>query len=266
MSNSLKALLIVEGRGMEVDVFNRLSSVFKNLPFEIVPYQNNIHALYNRLKKDDFNVNIKDILREHANEEEEKILNQDFAYTYLIYDCDVHHAPKGDVRAFSSICSDNLRHLQEMAEYFADETDPTVGKLFINYPMMESLRDADCFFDANYKNAQIPIENKEAFTTYKMVTGRKKLANQRVDCWTIENFYDLILQNLFKLNQICYQTWQMPSYKQYRTIMDNHLVLKEEQETYMQSHILYVLNTSVLIPLEYTGESFFQKLITHNNS
>ncbi len=32
-----------------------------------------------------------------------------------------------------------------MTEYFVDETDPTIGKLYINYPMMESYRDCDEF-------------------------------------------------------------------------------------------------------------------------
>lgn len=260
MSDIHNALLIVEGSRTETDVFNQLSSVFDDLPFKIVSYKNNIHALYNRLKRDNFYVNIKDILIEKATDEERMILEQDFAYTYLIYDCDLHHAPKDDPRSFSVVCSENLKQLQEMAEYFIDETDPTIGRLFINYPMMESLRDANDFFDNNYANAKIFIEDKTAFTTYKTITGKTRLANKRVDCWTKENFCDLIRQNLFKLNQVCCQKWRMPPYKLYRTIMENHLVLKAEQKAYEREHILYVLNTSVLILLDHFGEQFHRKL------
>ena len=46
-----------------------------------------------------------------------------------------------------------------MLDFFNDETDQ--GKLFINYPMMESYRDCDAFFDENIEKAitSVPAEN-----------------------------------------------------------------------------------------------------------
>ncbi len=41
-----------------------------------------------------------------------------------------------------------------MVNYFVDETDPSIGKLYINYPMMESYRDCDTFFEEDYLLSQ----------------------------------------------------------------------------------------------------------------
>lgn len=57
-----------------------------------------------------------------------------------------------------------------MAEYFVDETDPSVGKLYINYPMMESYRDCDDFFDENYKSTMVSLP---AILSYKKDVGKE---------------------------------------------------------------------------------------------
>lgn len=265
MSERPKALLIVEGGRTEFKFFEHLAKVFNTLPFDIVPYGNNIHALYKRLKKDHFEVNIKDILLEHANTEEERlILNQDFTYTYLIYDCDPHHTSKDDSRNIHTICKENMANLNEMLQHFTDETDSTIGKLFINYPMMESFRDANDFFDAEYAHTVLTIETKESFTGYKNATSRKRLAQHRIDKWNESNFYNLIKMNLFKLNQICFEHWELPSYESYRNIMDQHIAFQKEQDACISLKILYVLNTSILLLLDYFGQPFHSKLATLN--
>lgn len=265
MSDRPKALLIVEGGKTEVNFFKRLAEVFDTLPFEIVPYGNNVHALYKRLKKDHFEVNIKDVLLEYANTEEERlILNQDFTYTYLIYDCDPHHTGKEDSRNIHAICEENMANLNEMLHHFKDETDSTIGKLFVNYPMMESFRDANDFFDNEYAHAVLNIETKESFTGYKNATSHKRLAQYRIDKWNKSNFYNLIKMNLFKLNQICFEHWELPSYESYRNIMDQHIAFQKEQDACVNLKILYVLNTSILLLLDYIGKSFHSKLATLN--
>lgn len=257
MSNRDKVLLIVEGK-TEVTIFEQISKVI-DLPFDIVPYRNNIHVLYQRLKRDGFNVDIKALLLERATPKEKAILSQNFAFIYLIYDCDPHHStPNIKDDNIHAICQANMENLHEMLKHFIDEGD--TGKLFINYPMIESIRDANDFFDNDYAEAKLIIDGKRAFKTYKQITGKKALAHQRIDCWTRENIYNLIRQNLFKLNSVCHDCWEMPSYDTFRDMMDKHEAFKAEQKACIEQHFLYVLNTSILILLDYLGKSFYDKL------
>lgn len=132
-------LIIVEGSKTEPNFFNRLSDVF-GLKFDIYCLETNIYSLYKKMKEIDFNGDIKDVLSE-IHQDKKEMLSKKFAYTYLIFDCDAHHSRKNESRTQEEIVLDNLAKLSEMAKYFIDETDPSKGKLYINYPMMESYRD-----------------------------------------------------------------------------------------------------------------------------
>lgn len=125
-------LIIVEGSKTEPNFFNRLSNVF-GLKFDIYCLETNIYSLYKKMKEINFNGDIKDILSE-IHPDKKEMLSKKFAYTYLIFDCDAHHSRKNESRTQEEIVLDNLAKLSEMAKYFVDETDPSIGKLYINYP------------------------------------------------------------------------------------------------------------------------------------
>lgn len=131
MSKKIKVLLIVEGKLTEPQFFTKISETF-GMKFEIYSLSTNIYTLYKMMKKESFNCDIKDILRElNTNDEYSEILSYKFAYTYLIFDCDAHNTERGTPKKASidDIVKDNFVKLSEMAEYFTDETDPTIGKL-----------------------------------------------------------------------------------------------------------------------------------------
>lgn len=254
-------LIIVEGEKTEPAFFNRLMSEFDQ-NFEIYCMGTNIYTLYKKMKEIEFNGDLKSILIElHPNQR--AVLSKKFAYTYLVFDCDVHHSKKQDLRCIEEIIADNFPKLIEMAEYFVDETDPSVGKLYINYPMMESYRDCDNFFDENYQSTMVALP---AILSYKKDVGKRKLSCVRIDSYTEKQFSSLVLQNIFKLNTIITGVWNKPSYEEYLLQSNTKRILLAEQAIAKRLEALSVINTSLFIISDYFGnrDGFYDKLIINN--
>lgn len=250
-------LIIVEGLKTEPNFFKRLSDVFA-LKFDIYCLETNIYSLYKKMKEIDFNGDIKDVLSEiHPSKKE--MLAKKFAYTYLIFDCDAHHSRKDESRTQEEIVLDNLAKLSEMVNYFVDETDPSIGKLYINYPMMESYRDCDKFFEEDYASAKVSIEE---LSTYKNRVAKKKLSCIHIDKYTKEQFSSLILQNLYKLNIIHHKIWGKPDYDTYLKCSDSECILSEEKNLIVSEKLLSVINTSLFMITDFYGNrnSFYEDL------
>ena len=251
-------LLIVEGEKTENEFFKNFLIPFED-SFEIFCFKTNIYGLYKKIKEMDFNADIKSILAEiHPNEKEK--LSNNFLYTYLIFDCDIHHPKSNETRLLKDIINDNFTKLKEMADYFIDETDPTIGKLYINYPMMESFRDCDDFFDNNYKDAFVTLEN---IPKYKNIVSTRKLIHLHIDKYKKENYESLMLQNLYKLDFIINGFWGKPNYDTYLEISNSLKVLEEEYKIVNSDEKIAVLNTSLFLIIDYFGNNnnFYDNLL-----
>lgn len=250
-------LIVVEGAKTEPAFFKRLLHIF-GLNFQIYCLGTNIYTLYRRMKEIEFNGDLKSVLIE-LHPDQRELLSKKFAYTYLVFDCDVHHPKKNDCRCIEEIISDNFTKLKELVEYFVDETDPTVGKLYINYPMMESYRDCDYFFDEKYKSTMVSLP---AILSYKKDVGKRKLSRVRVDSYTEKQFSLLVLQNIYKLNVILTDTWSKLSYEEYLIQSSAKRILLAEQDIAKRSKMLSVINTSIFILSDYFGnrDGFYDKL------
>lgn len=241
-------LIIVEGAKTEPAFFKRLSNLL-NQKFEIYYLGTNIYTLYTRMKEIDFNGDLKAVLTE-IHPEKRAVLSKKFAYTYLIFDCDAHHPKKIDTRNINEIVRDNFTKLAEMAEYFVDETDPSIGKLYINYPMMESYRDCDCFFDNQYAFATIKISD---ISDYKNIVSKRGLCNVRIDNYTKEQFLLLSLQNIYKLNKIIFNDWAKMSYDEYLQYSTAIELLLAERNIVNSNSEMAVINTSLFLIIDYYG-------------
>lgn len=250
-----KVLLIVEGNKTEPKIFNKIQELF-GLDFEIFCFGTNIYSLYKLMKENDFNVNIKDLLAEVHPEYKNDLDNQ-FVYTYLIFDLDPHHSKKEETRTIEELVNENIEIVESMANYFVDETDPTIGKLYINYPMIESYKDCNDFFDKNYETEVIAIDK---IVDFKEIVGKKKLSNIRVDKYNKDNVENLIIQNIFKMNSICKLKWEMPDYNDY--IDETNNVLNAEKRMVLNTKQISVLNTSLFLVVDYFGdkEGFYTNL------
>ena len=171
---TVKVLLIVEGKKTEKEFFSQMFNEY-GAAADIFAVSTNIYSLYSRMKHYDFMCDVKDVLKELS---DDKIVNldQNFTYVYLIFDSDLHNLPfnkRGTEHNIKDVVDCNITILTEMAEYFTNETDPSVGRLYINYPMMESFRYCNCFDDRDFLDAKIKIE---CIKDFKSLASKKRLA------------------------------------------------------------------------------------------
>ena len=246
-----KILFLVEGEYLEKEVFSEMANLY-NLKYEIVCLRCNIFMLYNIMKSYDFNASIKDILIEridkNINDDEAIVLkNNKFAYTYLIMDFDIQH--------FKNDIPKALKQINEMCSYFSNETDDTIGKLYINYPMMESFRDRNGFIDDSFIEKTIKLEE---FVNYKMLVGNTGLSSIHINEYRKDGFNSIIKSNivkallkLFDVNEISYK-----KYVEYLTTLSIYVKQKE----ILHNDYIYVLNTSMNFVVDYYGEKFFNIL------
>lgn len=272
-----KALVIVEGASAETGLFGKLSEVF-GLGIEIFVYGTNIYDLYHIVKRDmdqhegECLLNIRDILLEklkvredHAKtdadhqkiEKEREILNQDFAYTYLVYDCDIQHHQPGEDPPIDELRDRNLPILEAMAKHFSDETDETVGKLYINYPMIESWRDADSCFDPAYAQAGVSLDEVKR---YKEFASQRKLAGRGLR-HSREEFESIVRMMVYKSSLIAGRGWTDCAYEEYRENADAENVLKIEADFMRDKRRISALNTSMFLSVDYKGRTLFDEIM-----
>lgn len=251
-NREIQVLAVVEGKSAEPRFLKRLFCVYET-HFHIYSYGTNIYDLYRRMKSYDFQCDVKDALLEKAETAEEKeLLDRKFAYTYLIFDCDLHHRNKTQSgESYDKTVQSNLAHLTEMAAYFTDETDPSVGRLYLNYPMLESYRDCDSFFDEGYQNNTISVDRTR---DYKQIVARRKLTRVHLDTYSRENFDGLTKMNVYKLNSLMSGIWGKPEYSLYRDLSQTDKILKKQMDLLKQKRELSVLNTSLFMMLDYYGQ------------
>ena len=259
--NNVKILIIVEGERTEKAFFYSLLEKFR-VNGELYLIKNNLYSIYNKMKKYGFDCDVKDVLAELSPSDKD-LLNEKFTYTYLVFDSDLQHHGSNEVELSNNLdflTKNNFTKLQEMAKYFTDETDPSIGRLYINYPMMESYRYCNSFSDSEYLYAVIPITEMKSF---KELAGKKALSGKNISLYTKENFTDLIKQNIKKLFLLSKNDYQMyPQYNTYLKISDSLHISNIQLELITAIRALSVLNTSLFLIVDYYGnrDSFFDKL------
>lgn len=256
-------LFIVEGSKTEPAIIKRLSDVF-HFNANIYSVNANIYAIYQAVKDDPF-ANIVKVVSEMTNSESDKtILNKKFTDVFLVFDCDSHHTTnrlEAAQLSIQEIANKNIEIVQEMVKRFDESTDPERGKLLINYPMVESFRDCDDFFDKNYSNTNLPIDKVK---DYKKIVSSRKMASAHIEHFTYDNFANLIRMNSFKLNQIISGKFEVADYSKFLMNYNQEKIAQKESEFIKKQSIIAVLNTLLLFPIEYFGNTnnFYDNIVS----
>ena len=257
-----KALVIVEGEDAEPRLLRRLASACKlDLEMEIVPVRFNIHQLYQLLAAADFQADIRKILAglpTVTDDQKALLASTRFAYTYLMYDADLQHRyPGEETLPIKDVVRGNLDKLEKMTAYFTDETDPSVGRLYVNWPMVESYRDCDDFFDPAFRDNFVALAD---LTTYKAIVGLRKHASLNLSKYDEPAFRSLMRMNIHKITSLTTNNWSMPTYLDYLTLSTSASIFHAQQQHITSSAALGVLNTTILLPLDYYGEPYFASI------
>lgn len=248
-----KVIFIYEGIKAEENLLNNMVKVFFSAKADIsiinCPADGNIYMLWTRLKKDEFETNVVDVLKEMsviAKERLNHLKASDFSEIYLFFDYDGHNdnIPK-EYR--------NKDILGEMFKTFNNETE--LGKLYVSYPMIESLKEID-LKTRDYKNLYLSLdeifEYKQSFSmhsdfeNYSCIdeehwlaaceASRKRaclLVRYRTSCT-----YDYFIHNLEQEKLYFYQ----------------------KQNYINNGHLLCILNSVPLFLLEYYEEDFWNRV------
>lgn len=184
--NSSKILVIVEGERTDVRLMEHLFDIYgMSHRHQIVSYKTNIYSLYNEMFADGApeSLDILQVLKERERDKSNlPILNAKYSDILLIFDFDPH-APD-----FSP------QKISEMLEYFSESSD--MGKLYINYPMVESFYHMKSIPDCEYSIRKVALSDLRRYKT--IVNSENRNRDYSKFAVTKEECSIVIKQNLEK--------------------------------------------------------------------
>ena len=274
---SRNILFIVEGKVLEPKFITRMAELY-HVECEITSVRTNIHNLYSHLKDGDGFLDVKIVLKEILQKTVNSLksqkatvnnlkdieditadinkLDKSFESIYLIFDSELHDSVPPRVSQMEGV-QKNYNQLKEMIDFFDNETEH--GKLYVNYPMMESYRDCDDFFDEQYKNREVSLDVLFQ-RKYKEQVGQRRLANRRIDKINRESFDKLICMNIFKLNKITTKHWRKMLYDNFVEQSDQRNMLEAEYAYICEKEAVAVLNTTFFFMIDFFGRKFYNSL------
>jgi hypothetical protein len=244
---------IVEGEAREPLIIDNISKVFflhGNFKIITLSAGQNIYMLWKKLKEDDFDTDIIEVLREEYKELEvqlDGLGRDDFSEVYLFFDYDAHQNNLGG--------DDDGDVIEQMLTSFDNETEN--GKLYISYPMVEALRD---FMPGVCGNKENCFAHISELGNYKALSATRAIYPQfkTYDFKMWEEAIDVFAMRLACLmNQA-----DTVTYEQYTETMSPHEILKlEEQE--IQENRVFILSAFPEFLLDYFGEKLWRKCVKH---
>lgn len=139
-------LFVFEGDDREPNIYRTMERLYLPKDNIVCSFGNNIYELYNQIMEMEGDVDIISLLggrfhrMDHAPLRDFK--RSDISETYLFFDYDFHH---------NQLSLEEInRRVSVMLTLFDEETEN--GKLYINYPMIESIRYVKELPDAQYKD------------------------------------------------------------------------------------------------------------------
>ena len=230
-----KVLLLVEGEKKEVELLSHFYRLYeendsKIKPIKIVSFKTDIYTFYNELEKfaineeiDKSSIDLPLFLNDyHGLQGDEQLNSSDFIEKIVVFDYD----PQSD--------GYKTEKLKELMEIFSDST--TVGKLYLNYPMLESYKDMESLDDKGFMRSTTSLEILKQ-KGYKKHVGTRLWLNRikDIDIDTGSKLIDLHHQKLDAINQ------------QELSLEDKYTHLCSKQcEKLEDEKLIWVVNTSIL--------------------
>ena len=236
-----KILVLVEGKKRESILFKKLFYTYNPaVNKEIISYTTNIYELYGKLFKDneEDSRSLLMLLRSREKDEnKKKIFDEHYNEVILIFDFD----PQDSLYS--------AEKLDRLMRYFNNSTEN--GRLYINYPMVESL-----FHLSKWDESQEIFNNryigKNDLTNYKEIVGAET-CNNHFRKFTRIQFDILIKLNLFK---VLFLLNTPPSEKILCSSKKLYHIFEIESNALEKQEVIYVLNTCILYFYEYKPSLF----------
>ena len=253
MADRAYKAFIVEGEVREPLIIDNISSIFfqhENYKIITLPAGENIYMLWKKLKEDDFDTDIIEVLRERSQEVREQLADlqrDDFAEVYLFFDYDVHHTNLGKQEETDVIA--------EMLESFDNETEN--GKLYISYPMVEALRD---FQPGECGQETACFISMEEIKDYKRISTERAY-NPNFKEYDIELWKEIV--NVFAMRVSC--LLDLPrtlEYEQYRDVVTPSKIYALESGENQEQRV-FVLSAFPEFLADYFGMQLWKSWVKH---
>lgn len=183
-----KILVLVEGAKTDVALMERLFSIYQiDFKYEIVSYCTNIYTLYKEMFEDNDpdDMDLLQLLKSREPDLVKKTLfDESYSDILLIFDLDPHDF---------GFNPEKIRH---MAKYFVESSD--VGKLYINYPMVEAFYHMTSIPDLNFNTYNATLNELSAGTYKARVNRENRNHDYRKFAATKEECNLVIRQNISK--------------------------------------------------------------------
>lgn len=248
--------IVYEGDSTEEQLFRNIKKNFfddkVNMVLVSFPAGQNIYMLWKMLDNDSYETDFIEVLREYnplAKKALEDYTRTDFSEIYLFFDYDGHNNNLG-----KGIDSDVI--MVKMLETFDNETE--YGKLYISYPMVESLRD-HLRTDTCFRRCSVPA--KEVIH-YKNLVG-SMIDFQNFNKIDIEDWKVLCSNTIKKANCILNKKYELPSRKSFINDFLQSKIFWEQYKKYIQPYNrIAVLNAFPIFLLEYFREDFWNTMLS----
>ena len=251
LMKSKNILFVVEGKNDEPRFIEQLLlKCYPTSNFKIHSYEANLHMLASRLKKDysSFEEDELDILLflKSYEKKQKEIFDLKYTDVFLIFDFEPQHPDL------------HFDTIQKMIRYF-NQSDER-GKLFINYPMMQSYRHLNALPDNDFLKSRL---FKQDFNHYKEIVSNKSFNND-ISTYDYTTFVSLAFHHLVKLLLIQNQSKFMPTIEEYDHL--DYAKIFDIQYKNLKNNFIWIVNTCILILVDYKPNAFFEQITKHKTT
>lgn len=235
---SKKILFILEGESPERQITNSLHQYFatENTIIKAL-YGTTVYSLYQKIAADE-NLDTFNLVKEiDANSEIlANYTRKDFAEIYLFFDYDGHASNAHDAK------------IKEMLQIFNEETDK--GKLYISYPMTESLKHIEDYNTFPNSIAEIKTGRK-----YKRIANTKCLDHlKHLRFYTLETWKEITKLHLKKMNKIVNERFEMPT-----ILIEQTIIFEHQLQKYIPNGYVSILSAFPVFLHDYYGNARLQE-------
>lgn len=259
-------LFVFEGKKTEPSIFKTLQKLYfpQSEKAIICCFGYNIYELYRLMNESDFTEDIVSVINNKIKDKPDNALKDftdaDFSEVYLFFDYDFQNKnlPPSEID----------KQLKSMLTFFNNETEN--GKLYVNYPMVESIKCTQKLPDADFINYTITRTQCSDFkqfaaknySFYKSMdfmlipadgkTGTlRNITPEKID-EIKTNWEFLRQQHISKANYICTENYEIPTEKE---CVNQNNIFESQMKKYIEpSDSVSILNSFPLFLYEYFGQ------------
>lgn len=240
-------LFITEGEIDEPKFIEKfLKKCMSGVEYSIYSYSTTIHTLakliFNKNEEIDEDLDIKKVLKEEeTNLVKREILEKDYTDIVFVFDFEPH-------------CdSPEFKKVGKMIQHFNDSAN--MGKLYINYPMMQSYKHLKAMPDSDFRNRRIETID---------VSNYKKIVDRESEYKNLKNYnfplcMKIIGHHLMKANYIVTRKYELMNKEEFINL-DYLKIYNIECEHNEKEQWVDVLNTFLFFLIEFNPTNMLEKV------